>query len=69
MLIFINTVIVVAVLMVVVTLIWGVTTMARGGDEAKAKSNKIMRWRVGLQAVAIVALLIGFFVKAQLRGG
>ncbi len=69
MLTLINIIIALAVLSVVVTLIWGVLTMARGGASAKARSNKIMRWRVGLQAVAVAALLVGFFIKAKLRGG
>ena len=69
MLTFVNALIAIAVVAVVVTLLYGVITMARGGEGAKAKSNVIMRWRVGLQAFAIVVLLIGFYLKAKMRGG
>jgi len=69
MLMFINIFIGLAVISVVVVLIYGVITMAKGGEGAHAKSNIIMRWRVGIQAIAILAILIGFYVKNKMRGG
>lgn len=69
MLMLINIVIAVAMLAVVATLLFGVISMARGGEGAREKTNKIMRWRVGLQAVALIAILIGFYLKSKLRGG
>ncbi|MBL8704351.1 MAG: twin transmembrane helix small protein [Rhodospirillales bacterium] len=47
-----------ALVAVAVVLLMGVVGMLRGGDPQR--SNKLMRWRVGLQAVAlaIVALLM-----------
>ena len=41
-------------------LLFGVVNMARGGAGASLRSNKLMRWRVGLQfaALAIIALLM-----------
>lgn len=66
---FINSLIAVSVIAVVLVLIFGVVTMARGGEGAKAKSNVIMRWRVGIQAFAILTILVGFYVKNKMRGG
>ncbi len=41
-------------------LLFGVINMARGGAGASLRSNKLMRWRVGLQfaALAIIALFM-----------
>ena len=69
MLMFINIVIGLAVVSVVLVLIYGVVTMAKGGEGAHAKSNVLMRWRVGIQAFAILAILAGFYVKNKIRGG
>ncbi len=43
---------------VFVVLAAGVVSMIRGGK----KSNVLMRWRIGLQALAIILLLILVFV-------
>lgn len=41
----------------------GLIGMARGGDFNRRYGNKLMRWRVGLQAVAIVFLALAFFTR------
>ncbi len=69
MLSLVNTLIAISVIAVVLTLLLGVYTMARGGEGAGKRSNVLMRWRIVLQAIAIVMLLIGFFLKAKMRGG
>jgi Hypoxia induced protein conserved region len=69
MLMFVNILIAVSVITVVLVLIYGVVTMAKGGDDAKKKSNIIMRWRVGIQAFAILSILLGFYLKNKMRGG
>ncbi|PHS26983.1 MAG: hypothetical protein COA85_05710 [Robiginitomaculum sp.] len=66
---FIDIVIGLAVISVLLVLIYGVITMAKGGEGAHAKSNIIMRWRVGIQAIAILAIMAGFYVKNKMRGG
>ena len=58
-------VVVAACLAVLVILMFGIGGFAKGGDFNKRNANKIMRWRIGAQAVAI-ALLLGF---VWLRGG
>jgi len=37
---------------------WGVLTMARGGEYNIENSNRIMRYRIIFQAVALVVILI-----------
>ena len=38
-------------------LVLGLVTFARGGDFHKRNSNKIMRWRVGLQFLTVVLFM------------
>ncbi|WP_158914390.1 twin transmembrane helix small protein [Caulobacter sp. S45] len=63
--IFINILIAVAMLAVVASLGLGVFSMLKGGEYARANSNKFMRYRVMSQAVAIVLIVIGFIYKAS----
>ena len=37
---------------------WGVLTMARGGDSNITNSNRIMRYRIIFQAIALVVILL-----------
>lgn len=60
----IDILILVAVAAVAVTLALGLYALYRGGEYARSRSNKIMRLRVALQAVAVVLLLIGFWWKS-----
>ena len=46
-----------AMLSVAGILLWGVITMARGGEYNKKNSNKIMRYRVVFQAAALFIFL------------
>lgn len=39
-------------------LFWGVVTMGRGGDYNRNNSNRLMRWRVILQALALVVFIL-----------
>ena len=39
-------------------LFWGVVTMGRGGDYNRNNSNRLMRWRVILQAMALVVFIL-----------
>ncbi|GAA0200224.1 nitrogen fixation-related uncharacterized protein [Brevundimonas nasdae] len=60
--------ILVAIAAVAVTLGFGLYSLFRGGEYARSNSNKLMRLRVGLQAVAILLLVVGMLWKAT-RGG
>lgn len=53
----------IAVAAVAVVLIMGLVNMMRGGDPNR--SQQLMRWRVGLQFVAIVVIVIAIYYKAN----
>lgn len=54
-----------ALLAVVTTLGFGIYSLYRGGDFGRSHSNKLMRLRVVLQAVAIVILAAAFWWSSQ----
>ena len=60
----INILIALSLLGVVVTLGWGLVAMVRGAEYGREWSNRMMGWRVKMQAVAIVMLCLGFWYKA-----
>ena len=66
--IILNILIVVALLALLVTLGLGLFNMARGGEGSSARSNILMRYRVGIQFVAVMLLVIGFISKGALAG-
>lgn len=55
--------VVVAVLIVLGILMLGIGSFGKGGDFNRRHANRIMRWRVGAQAVAVA--LIVFYVWMQ----
>ena len=58
----------IAVGAVSVTLGLGLYSLFRGGAYARSHSNRLMRLRVGLQAVAVLVLVAGMVWKATSRG-
>ena len=56
--------IIVAIAAVTITLGFGLYSLFRGGDYARTNSNKLMRLRVGLQALAVILLVVGMMWKA-----
>ncbi|MGX1198476.1 twin transmembrane helix small protein [Parvibaculum sp. MBR-TMA-1.3b-4.2] len=52
-----------AVLVVVIVLIAGLWNMLRGGSSSR--SQTLMRWRVGLQFVAIIILMTGLYFASR----
>lgn len=52
-----------AVLAVLVILMVGVAGFAKGGDFNRKHANRIMRYRIGAQAVAIALILLFIFVR------
>ena len=54
-----------AVLIVAGVLLFGIGTFGKGGDFNKKYANRIMRWRIGLQFVAVMLILLFIY----LRGG
>jgi hypothetical protein len=55
----------IATLVVLGILIFGVGSFARGGEFNRRNANRIMRWRLGAQFIAVL-LIVGF---AWLRSG
>jgi hypothetical protein len=53
---------------VTVTLGFGIYSLYRGGDYARSNSNKLMRLRVVIQAIAVVLLVLGLWWKATHAG-
>ncbi|MES2914190.1 MAG: twin transmembrane helix small protein [Pseudomonadota bacterium] len=56
----------IACLVVLGILLFGIGTFAKGGEFNKRYANRIMRWRIGAQFVAVV--LIVAFAWLQSRG-
>ncbi len=57
----------VACVAVLAILIFGIGTFGKGGEFNRKYANKIMRWRIGAQFVAV--LLIMLFVFMRRMGG
>ena len=57
-----------AIAAVSVTLGFGIYSLYRGGDYARSNSNKLMRLRIVLQAIAIVLLMTGLWWKSTHSG-
>ena len=50
--------VVIATLVVLVILMMGLGAFAKGGEFSRRHSNRLMRWRVGAQAVAVVIIVL-----------
>ncbi len=59
-------VVAIAVLIVLAILMTGIGGFAKGGDFNKKHANRIMRWRIYAQFIAIALILIFVLVR---RGG
>ncbi len=62
---FFNIMMVLALLAVLGALGGGLYSMARGGEYNKKNANKFMRWRIILQAVALVILAVGIYATRK----
>ena len=60
--------IVFACLAVVVVLMIGLGGFTRGGDFNRKYANKIMRWRIILQAIAVALIVIYAIIRAGSEG-
>lgn len=57
--------VVIAVLVVLAILMFGIGVFARGGEFNRKHANRIMRYRIAAQAVAVVLILIFVFFRQQ----
>jgi hypothetical protein len=62
---FLNLLMAAALLTVFGTLVLGMINMAKPGEEAQLKSNKLMRVRVVAQACAIGIFVLVVYIKKQ----
>ncbi len=61
----INIAIFVAMAAVLVVLVVGIANLAMTGDKARSRSNQLMRLRVLVQFIAVVLLMVGFWLKSR----
>ncbi len=52
-----------ALLLTLGVLFAGIITMGRPGEASRERSNKLMRWRVILQGVAIVIFILALMAR------
>ena len=57
--------IVIALLATVGTLLWGIVSMAKGGEFDQHHSHQLMFARVGLQGITLLFLLIALFIAVK----
>lgn len=55
--------VILAMLATVAVLVIGLFSFAKSGEFHKKNSNKLMRWRIGLQLLAVVLFLIFMFFR------
>ena len=60
-----NIAIFVAMAAVFTVLIAGIANLAITGDKARSRSNQLMRLRVLVQFIAVILLMIGFWLKTR----
>ena len=46
-------------------LLFGIGTFAKGGEFDKRNANKIMRWRLGVQFVAVVLIVAFAWLRSK----
>lgn len=61
----VNILVLAAIAAVTITLGFGLYALFRGGDFGRSWSNRLMRLRVLLQAVAIVLLALGAWIASR----
>ncbi|MEQ8293049.1 MAG: twin transmembrane helix small protein [Roseovarius sp.] len=50
---------------VAVILLFGISTFGKEGVENSKRANKLMRWRIIAQAVAVALILLFVFIRRQ----
>lgn len=56
-------VVICAALIVLVILMAGLGVFAKGGEVSRRHSNRLMRWRVGAQAVAVIVIVVVAWIR------
>lgn len=55
----------VAVLIVLGILVLGIGSFGKGGEFNAKNANKIMRWRIGAQFVAVLLILLFVYLRGE----
>lgn len=55
----------VAVLVVLGILLFGIGTFAKGGEFNKKYANKVMRWRIAAQFIAVILILAFVWIRGK----
>lgn len=55
----------IAIAIVAIILLTGIGGFAKGGDFNKKHANRIMRWRIYAQAVAIAVILLVVWLRSK----
>jgi uncharacterized membrane protein affecting hemolysin expression len=55
----------IACLVVLAILLFGIGTFAKGGEFNRRNANKIMRWRLGAQFVAVVIIVAFAWLRSK----
>jgi len=61
-------VVAVAVLAVLGILLFGIGTFGKGGEFNRKNANKIMRYRIGAQAIAVALILLFVAIRRGIGG-
>ncbi len=69
MIMVLNVLIILSLVTVVLSLIFGGLNMRKGGDAARLKANKLMRVRIFAQLSAVVLLVLLVLARNKMRGG
>jgi uncharacterized membrane protein affecting hemolysin expression len=54
-----------ASLVVLVILVFGIASFAKGGEFNRRNANKLMRWRLGAQFVAVILITLFAYLKTR----
>ena len=54
-----------AALAVLAILVFGIGTFAKGGEFNRRHANRIMRWRIGAQFVAVILIVLFVWLRSQ----
>jgi hypothetical protein len=55
----------VAVLVVLGILLFGIGTFAKGGEVNRQHANKVMRWRIAAQFIAVILILAFVWIRGK----
>ena len=58
----------IAVLIVLGILLFGIGTFGKGGEFNRKHANRIMRWRIGAQFVAVILIVAFVYIRRQSGG-